>query len=245
MGAARKSVRIFLPELSKEPIDAHPYPFRIALQTLEFLQAALFHASFVDIAAGKTVRRPGGLKEIEEEYVRTLGSKYTYNEAWKHLTKYQAVFQDVPFQAVLIALNSHWDWYLRSLREFLVFSRPLLALPVLVDADKKRLARLDRLPMPEQLDVFTSILGIDLALSSAELQEIHEMTLVRNLGLHNRWEVDTRYLMHTSRVGYLVGELRIIELLELQHWHSLLIDLVNRIAPKVARDYVAAPRYPD
>jgi len=244
MEGSRRSVRIALPKLSKEPDGAHPYPFRIGMQTLEFLQASLFHASFVDIATGKLVRQPGGLEQVEEEYLLTLGSKQTYDEAWGYLRKYQAVFQDAPLQSVLIALNSHWDWYLRALREFLVFSRSSLSLPRLPEVDEKKLARVDQLPMPEQLDVLVRILAVDLALSDVDTQEAHEMTLVRNLGLHNRWEVDGRYLQRTSRVGYELGELRLVESEELQRWHGLLMHLVNRTAGKIARDYSAAPRYP-
>src|SRR5258706_16124060 len=111
------------------------------MQTQEFLQAALFHAWFVDIASGKYVRLADGLHQIEEEYVRTLGSKQAYDEAWSYLVKYKAVFEDAPFQSALVALTSHWDWYLRALREFILFARSSLSLPHLDGAAEKRLER--------------------------------------------------------------------------------------------------------
>jgi len=243
MGGSRRSVRIALPKVSNKPDAAHSYPFRIGMQTLEFLQASLFHASFLDIATGKLVRQPGGLKSIEDEYVHSLGSKETYDEAWTHLTKYQEVFVGATLQSVLIAFNSHWDWYLRALRDFVVFARPLLPVSPLPAGDHKKLSRVDRLPMPEQLDVLVRILGVDLALTHVDTEEMHEMTLVRNLGLHHRWEVDGQYLQLTSRVGYQVGEIRVVEIEELQRWHALLMNLVTRTASKIGRDCVGAPPY--
>jgi hypothetical protein len=245
MEGQRSSVRIDLPAMSGSLKGAHPYPFQIGMQTNEFIQAALFHASFLDIAVGKFVRLPDGLREIEEEYVRTLGSQETYDEAWSYLEKYQAVFQDAPLQSVLIAFTSHWDWYLRALREFIISARSSLSLPRLKGADEKSLACVDYLPMPKQLDVLVRILGIEIGLSDEDAREVDEMTLVRNLGLHNRWEVDGRYLQRTPRTGYELGELRLVHTGELQRWHTILTALINVSASKVARDYAAAPKYPN
>ncbi len=42
------------------------------------------------------------------------------------------------------------------------------------------------------------------------------MSLVRNLGLHNRWEVDSPYLAKTDRQGFEPGELRTVDVGELE-----------------------------
>jgi len=37
------------------------------------------------------------------------------------MSKYKEVFEVTVYQTVLIALNSHWDWYIRRLTEFIQF----------------------------------------------------------------------------------------------------------------------------
>jgi hypothetical protein len=52
------SMRIDLPVLPRMA-RAHLYPFQIAWQTLEFVQGAMFHVIFMDIAAGQRVINSG------------------------------------------------------------------------------------------------------------------------------------------------------------------------------------------
>lgn len=74
----------------------------------------------------------------------------------------------------------------------------------------------------------------------------HEMSLVRNLGLHNRWEVDEVYLKNSSHSGALVvGELRLVNASELLPWRSALSQLLMGIWSPIAQLYVGAPEYPE
>ena len=214
------------------------------MQTLEFLQASLFYASFTDVATGEFVRLPDGMKKLEGRFTEKLYSKATYDEAWGYLSKYFPVFERVPFQSVLIALISHWDWYLRKLVDFILFSRAHTGAPELSNAETRRLERCGRLPIMEQIDVVEFSSGVSLALAEEERTELKEMALVRNLGLHNRWEVDAPYLANTSRRNLESGDLRLVEVEELYQWHKLLIKLVNESASKVGVAFVAAPDFP-
>jgi hypothetical protein len=83
----------------------------------------LLHAHLTATAAGLFIREPQGPSELENEFLALGGSKETYDEAWRFLTKYQAVLEDATYQVVLIAFNSHWDWYLRNLRGFVLAAR--------------------------------------------------------------------------------------------------------------------------
>ena len=86
--------------------------------------------------------------------------------------------------------------------------------------------------------------GIKLSLSPQILSNINEMSLVRNLGLHNRWEVDDFYLRKTSSSIWELRDVRIIEIGELQSWAGSLSKLINETSLQIAIKYVGAPDYP-
>jgi hypothetical protein len=236
------SVRIPLPKIKhRQDATAHPYPFQVGIQTLEFLQVSVFHASFTDIATGEFVRMPEGLARVEEIFTAKLQSKETYDELWEYFERYLPVFEKAPYQHVLIALTSQWDWYVRKIGEFICFAGPNPSMPAKSKGD---LARIDRLPILRQIEVLEEAAGIQIELSATEKLELNEMTLVRNLGLHNRWEVDGQYLAKTGRHGFQDGELRIIDLAELNRWHDLLTRLVSDSSKKAAVAYAKAPSFP-
>lgn len=183
------------------------------------------------------------MNTLETQFTQRLYSKETYDQAWGLLAKYQPVFDMVPFQSVLIALNSHWDWYLRKLIDFVLFARANTGAAVLRNQDARRLERSGALPLLEQIEVVELSAGIQMSLTDAQRGELKEMALVRNLGLHNRCEADSRYLANTSRQGIQSGDLRLIDIDELYQWHRLLMSLVNESASKVAIAFVVAPDY--
>jgi len=241
----KPSIRIPLPDMVRsKDSKIHPFPFQIAVQTLEFMQGSLFHASLVDHASGAYVRLPDGMSNLERMFIEKLDSPRTYDEAWGILGKYQAVFERIPFQSVLIAMNSHWDWYARKLMDFILFARQDLNQLALEKCNKDRTKRFSSLPICEQLDVIGITSGIALTLNEADKSELQEMALVRNLGLHNRWEVDSRYLGRTARRGYQAGEIRIIELDELNGWHQMFNKVVQMTGIEVAKVFVGANDYP-
>ena len=240
----KSSIRIPLPDIKRsQEATIHPYPFQIALQTLEFMQGSLFHASLVDIASGAYVRQPDGMSNLERIFMERLDSPKTYDEAWGIIGKYQAVFERVPFQSVLIALNSHWDWYARKLINFIQFARRDLNQPALAKSEIDRIKRFASLPICEQLDVIQIAACRPLTLGDADKSELQEMALVRNLGLHNRWEIDDRYLERTVRRGYQVGEIRFIEIDELNRWHQVFNKVVQATGIEVASAFLKANDY--
>jgi hypothetical protein len=239
------TIRIQLPDMERNrEAKIHPYPFHIGLQTLEFMQGSLLYAILVDMASGAYIRQPDGMANLERAILEKLDSPKIYDDAWKIIGKYQAVFEKVPFQSVLIAMNSHWDWYARKLIDFILFARQDLKQPLLEKKVRDQLKRFSSLPIGEQLEAIEIAAGIKFALSEEEKSELQEMTLVRNLGLHNRWEIDTRYLERTVRSGYQLGELRIIEREELFKWHQVFLRVVQATNIEVAMTFVKVNDYP-
>ena len=70
------------------------------------------------------------------------------------------------------------------------------------------------------------------------------MSLVRNISLHNRWEVDEGYLKQTRSSGpWTAGDIRTVESPELLGWHKDLMEVINAIWPTIAERYVNAPDF--
>jgi hypothetical protein len=237
--------KIPLPLVTKTTdAKAHPYPIQVSLQTQEFIQAVLFYAMFADSAAGAYVRLPNALNNIEKKLIEEGLGKREWERGWDYLQKYQAIFNNTIFQNVVILMRSHWDWFIRQIGEFINFARVHVALPPL---NKKQQGDLNRIAWSEitrQLVILEESCGITLNLSTQMLFDIHEMSLVRNLGLHNRWEVDDFYLRKTSSSIWELRDVRIIEISELQSWAGSLSKLINETSLQIAIKYVGAPNYP-
>jgi hypothetical protein len=72
-----------------------------------------------------------------------------------------------------------------------------------------------------------------------------EMSLVRIIGIHNRWEVDEVYLANTRQSGRCVlGEIRSVEQGEALQWRTALDNLLINAWSPIAQLYVQAPHYP-
>jgi hypothetical protein len=223
---------------------AHPYPIQVSLQTQEFIQAVLFYAMFADTAAGAYVRLPNALNNIEKELNKEGLDKAEWNRGWGYLQKYQAIFNNTIFQNVVILMRSHWDWYIRQIGEFINFGRAHIASPPLTKKQESELNRIGWSEITRQLLILEESSGINLNLPLQIFADISEMSLVRNLGLHNRWEVDAFYLSKTSSSVWELRDIRIIEIGELQSWARSLSKLITETSLQIAVKYVGAPDYP-
>ena len=119
-------------------------------------------------------------------------------------------------------------------------------MPVAPTLSKDRFRELDRtdhLPMDQQLSIIAEATGIALQLEAEDICELVEMTWIRNLGLHNRWEVDARYLSRSKRAAFAEGVLRLVTVDELRRWHALMVRLLNRSALECAKCYATVPEF--
>ncbi len=116
----RLDMHVTLPSITNitDDVKSHTFPLKIAHQTHELMQATLFHAMLADEAAGQRIRQPNALEEIEASLMRAGLEKDLWEEGWKYLIKYQLLIEKMVTQNVLIALRSHWDWYIRNLGAF-------------------------------------------------------------------------------------------------------------------------------
>jgi hypothetical protein len=223
--------------------EGHPFPIQIAYQTQEFIQGALFYTTFLDLAADETVARPGGIATVEERMKKSGLNAGVTDQGWALLQKYQAVFGGVVSQSVLITLCSHWDWYVRKLSGFILFAREELTMDTIPQEVMKQLRQPDKCSIKTQLDAISKATGQQVSIEASDVGELAEMAQVRNLGLHNRWEIDERYVKLSGIDSSALGELRVVNTSELQRWHSLLIKLLHQTAFNCARSFRDAPPY--
>jgi hypothetical protein len=216
----------------------HAFPFLIGSQTLEFLQGSIFYASFSDMAAGEYVRIPGAMARIETRFLEEISRK-DYDASWKCLEKYKMIFENMVFSNVLIMFCSHWDWYIRRLSDFIIF-----ALNYAQNATiPKDLSRIENLPILIQIETLEKACGLKFSISQDERSQLKEMTLVRNLGLHNRWEIDEKYLLNSDTKGFEIGDIRFVRINELRNWHQILISLISETSIRIAKLYYYVPEF--
>jgi hypothetical protein len=237
-------MRIPLPIITETTGErrAHPFPLQIAFQTLELMQASVFHAMLLDEAAGQRVRQPNGVEEVDEALLRAGLNKAILDQGWKFLGKYQTLFDRFATQSVLIALRSQWDWYIRNIGRFILASKRTEAHGALSRAAEKNLKTIGFKDIHSQISVLLEV-KIDVWVPESVSEAVREMSLVRNLGLHNRWEVDGYYVKESKTSGWNIGEIRVFEASEIEKWHQGLVWLVKETWPSVAERFKDAPDF--
>lgn len=230
--------------LAGAEIKGHPYPFQIALQSSEFIQGALFHTIFSNMASAEFAKTDGGMKVMEGRFTSGAYTKESYDMSWGIFAKYLDYFRVSMRQSVLISMNSHWDWYVRKLSSFIEFSRNYVESPELNSANKKDFARIGNCSISHQLKILQNVTGANFDISDSDTQNFQELSLIRNLGIHNRWEVDEKYLEKSRATNIEVDEVRELPLDELFSFHSSFHNVLHETCRKVSIKYAKSPDYP-
>lgn len=225
--------------------NSHPYPFLIAIQTQEYIQGAIFYSTIADMSSGAYFRQESALIMLERDFLSHAGEKGSWELGWMLLEKYIKIFEITVFQNVLVSINSYWDWYIRNLGNFVMFARKYYPGPTLNKEDENNLKRIGHLSICQQLVTLEKACNIRFDFMNEELEALKEMSLVRNLALHNRWEVDKIYLDYTSDKRFRnIGEIRIFDSSELEYWHKNMIKAIRKTSETIAVKYAAAPNFP-
>ncbi len=233
-----------LPAAGELRARAHAYPFRIGYQTQQFLHAYFFFAVLQDMSSGAFLKDANAVQAVEQDMVSKGGDPESIRLGWECLRAYDAVFVEAIFQNAVVALNSHWDWYIRKLGEFIRFGRQhVTTVPPLSQKQERNLMRIGSFSIAEQVAVLGVATGLTFSLSKKDLENLRELSLVRNLVLHNRSEVDGQYLSQSACTRFPNNHLRNLSALEVGEWQKSLVGAVNETCVAVAAKFVAAPPY--
>lgn len=233
-----------LPGASGLRARAHAYPIRIGYQTQQFLHAHFFVAVLQDSSSGAFLKDPNAIQAVERDMVSKGGDPESIRLGWECLGTYGAVFVEAIFQNAVVALNSHWDWYVRKLGEFIRFGRQhVTTLPQLSQKEERKLKRIGFVSITEQIAILEVATGLTFNLSTNDLENLRELSLVRNLVLHNRSEVDGQYLSQSTCTRFPNNHLRNLSAPEVGEWQKSLLRAVNETCVAVAARFVAAPPY--
>jgi hypothetical protein len=240
------SLRIPLPKVTKGPnCMAHPFPFQIGFQTLEFIQASIFFTSVIDYISAKYFEQNKSLEEIKYTMLGNGLSESDWEKSFNCLTNYKEVFKSWVFQNVLIQIKSHWDWYIRKLGEFILFANQHVSSPPLSSKNKNALEKIGFRKLEDQLKILEKASGVKFNISKDVLDVLKEMALVRNLGLHNRWEVDSFYIDRTNTLDWSIGEIREFDSIELGKWHECIMEVIYKTSAEISKKFIQVPDYPE
>lgn len=234
-----------MPNVVQKPgeAQAHTFPIQIGYQTLEVMQSSIFHSILMDLAAGQRVRQPNAIPALEVEILASGISADVLAQGWELLSKYGEIFEKFIFQNVLISIRSQWDWYIRNLGAFVLECLRAETGQSLSMATAKNLKNLGFKDLTSQISILCDAAGTQFTLGPSTELALVEMSLVRNLGLHNRWEIDDYYISKSSSLGFSLGDIRTFEVAELQIWHGALVQLVNATSLSIAKRFKDAASY--
>jgi len=220
----------------------HLYPLKIALRAQKLLQGSLFYDIFVDTATGLYVRNtPNAERTIKDFLINNAGwNEENYETSWACFESYVKEFQSPIHQHAVYSMVSHWDWFISNLGKFIDFAEKSLSPEKETDKD---LLKLNFKPFTKQIEIVKKETGIPLVIAPDTLDLIEEMDLVRNLGMHNEWEVDETYLRKTKVSQFKLGDKRVFDIPEVTKWHSAYLQLIGALASETAVRYAQVPKY--
>ena len=235
-----------LPNIRRGPnASSHPYPFQIAIRAQTFIAGATFYYAVASAGLGEYFSAgPSSYECIKNLFLQRGLSPVAWETNWKSFESYVNTFPDPILQNALILATTHWDAYVSRLANFIAFARSYVTSPTLTPKQEKALIRVHFLPIPQQLPIMQEATHLDFGVPPPSVSLVYEMNLVRNLGLHNEWIVDATYLAHTSATKWSLGQLRTVDVAELESWRAALSDLIIATSKPIAAMYVVAPDFP-
>lgn len=220
----------------------HLYPHKIAQQALKLLQGILFYDILSDTAAGIYIRSAQNPENKIKEYLINIAgwSKENYEISWTCLENYIKEFQSPIHQHTVISMISQWDWFISKIGRFINYAEKFIKPEIEID---KGLRQLNLKPFNKQIETIENTTGIQFDGQGERILLIDELHLIRNLGLHNNWEVDEGYLSKTYKRCYKKGEKRLFDINELTGWYDAFVKLIGVIANETATRYANVPDY--
>ena len=225
--------KILIPDISNQYClnSLHPYPIQIGNQTIEFIRATWFNIFLTDAMAELyTESNPKRWKENVFSRMQGQGIEASaILPGWDSLKNNMEFFRHTNVHSAVIALCSQWDWFVRNLSTFIIEYKKYSQNP----SSDSGLKSNGMKPILEQIKTIEKSLSIVFLINPADKAILKLTSDTRNIGIHNRWEVDARYLQSDSD-KWKIGEIRIINSDELKNWGEAFNRCIEVIAHDVA-----------
>ncbi|TGL19768.1 hypothetical protein EHQ47_16865 [Leptospira bourretii] len=208
----------------------YTYPFQIGLQTLEIVNANLFYIIFTDTAASLQVKKENGIQEIYNKMKLDGASDKNIEKGMEYFKEYEIILKSSVYMRFLTEMVAQWEFYLSEMQKFMQLNINLINPEILNNTLKKQFDRLTKLEILKQIDTITIIVDNKLKINESDKELLSEMFLLRNLGQHNRWECDEKYL-HLSKQGkkWELGHLRMIKQEEVTEMYRAFSSTIRTI----------------
>lgn len=234
-----------LPKIHSAPgSKAHPYPYKIGMQVEKLIQGAMFYSSFVDVVVGEYLHTvPNAYEKIKLKFTNQGMKEQTWDVSWQCLENYMELLPNPVFQYSLYSMVIHWDWFISRLGSFVHFARSHDENPPIKQKDEKTLQRLSFVKVEDIFPLLENSTGLNFNIDPPVLSLFSEMLLVRNLGMHNEWEVDQVYINQTKTTGWKLGQQRLFTSAELEEWQRAMLKIIGILVFKIAQRYVNIPAF--
>jgi hypothetical protein len=237
--------RIHLPPYQRKPgSPVHPFPYQVSMRALELLQAATFYPVFMDSAFGLYRDSTSDvMNQLRKAFIATGMSQADWELNTDCLVKYIEFLPSPLMQSAVVVGLSQWDWYVGKLGKFIKFARQHGPKPIMKDAMERNLPLISLRSFSEQVQILNEASGNTLHISDPCIDNLSEMILVRNLGVHCNWEVTAHYLKSTKTTDWSLGEVREVSMDELEVWRSALYSIISDTSRHFATMYSKAPDF--
>lgn len=224
-------------------LSGHLYPLKIARQTRRFMQGAIFYIAIINEATSKYIQTPGAMQEMWLSFETFGYNEETWETSWECLEEYFSAFPDPASRHAMIAMKSHWDWYVTHLGKFIQFSSQNSLDQPISPALSEDLDMIGFKSITKQLEILKKTTHLNFNIPNSYVESLSEMTLVRNLGIHSQWEVDATYLRWSKTRGFKLGEQRTFTINELNEWYRILASLIDITASLIAAKFNHVPEF--
>ncbi len=239
------SQRIPLPQYKRKPgSPVHPFPHQISMRALRLLQGATFYPAFVDVAVG--LYRDSSqdmMGQLRNAFLSKGMSSVDWELSTDCLVEYIKYLPSPVMQVAVVEGLSHWDWYVGKLGRFIEYARQHGPKPTMTKSLEDNLPIIPLRPFLEQIQILSEASNNSLHFSDAHLNDLNEMVLVRNLGVHCQWEVTAYYLKSTKTTGWSLGDVREVKIGELEVWRAALYSIINDTSDHFAKMYSKVPDF--
>jgi hypothetical protein len=237
--------RIPLPSYARKPgSPVHPFPYQVSMRAIELLQGATFYPAFLDAVAGLyRDSNKNMMEQLCQLFIAGGMSEDNWNISVDCLTKYMQYLPSPVMQAAVVEGLSHWDWYVGKLGKFLQFARQYGPKPIMSKATEHKLPSISLQSFTDQIYILEEASANTLQIADSSINDVNEMVLVRNLGVHCQWEVTAHYVRSTKTVGWSLGDVREVSPNELELWRAALYSIISDTCRQFAHMYAKVPDF--